>query len=311
MEKEPKEVVFESQEMGAIMSQAERVARNGFSVLLAGESGVGKEVVSRFIHQHSVRAAEPFVAVNCGAIPETLFEAELFGFERGAFTNAFSAHRGYFEQANHGTILLDEISELPLTMQVKLLRVLEDKCIMRVGGEKEIQVDPRVIAACNVNLHALVRDGKFRKDLYYRLAVSVISIPPLRERKGDIEKLADSFLRKHASGKKVMSREALAKLVHYEWPGNVRELEYCVIRSIISSDGREVIKADDIQFLEDDIERSVQIERKTFEEALIRAKGNVNSVSRILGIHRNTVYNRIRRFNIDLLRYRNGHPIFQ
>ncbi len=220
-------------------------------------------------------------------------------------------HRGYFEQANHGTILLDEISELPFTLQVKLLRVLEDKCFMRLGGEKEIQVDVRVIAACNVNLQTLVRDGKFRKDLYYRLAVSVISIPPLRCRKSDIESLADSFLRKHAPGRKVMSREALAKLVHYEWPGNVRELEYCVIRSIINSDCRDVIKADDIQFLEDDIERSVAIERKEFEEALKKAKGNVKSVSRILGVHRNTVYNKIKRFNIDLLRYRNGHPIYQ
>lgn len=311
MEKEPNEVVFGSQEMRVIMSQAERIARNEFSVLLTGESGVGKEVVSRYIHQHSIRAIGPFIAVNCGAIPETLFEAELFGFERGAFTNAFSAHRGYFEQANHGTILLDEISELPITLQVKLLRVLEDKCMMRVGGEKEIQIDARVITACNVNLQTLVRDGKFRKDLYYRLAVSVISIPPLRSRKGDIESLAESFLRKHSPDKKVISREALAKLVHYEWPGNVRELEYCVIRSIISSDGRDVIKADDIQFLEDDIESSEAIERKTFEEALKRAKGNVNSVSRMLGVHRNTVYNKIKRFNIDLLRYRNGHPVFQ
>ncbi len=311
MERESKEVAVGSQEMRVIMSQADRVARNEFSVLLTGESGVGKEVVSRYIHQHSIRAAGPFVAVNCGAIPETLFEAELFGFERGAFTNAFSTHRGYFEQANHGTILLDEISELPLTLQVKLLRVVEDKCIMRVGGEKEIQADARVIAASNVNLQALVREQRFRKDLYYRLAVSVISIPPLRNRKADIETLADYFLRRHSPGKKILSREALTKLIHYEWPGNVRELEYCVIRSILNSDGRDVIKIDDIQFLEDDIERSSAIERKAFEEALRTASGNINSVSRILGVHRNTVYNKIKRFNIDLLRYRNGHPVFQ
>jgi transcriptional regulator with PAS, ATPase and Fis domain len=311
MERDQKEIVIGSEEMRVIISQAERVARNDFSVLLTGESGVGKEVVSRYIHQHSTRAAEPFVAVNCGAIPETLFEAELFGFERGAFTNAFSAHRGYFEQANHGTILLDEISELPLTLQVKLLRVLEDKSIMRIGGEKEVQVDARVIAASNVSLQALVRERKFRKDLYYRLAVSVISIPPLRARKADIGTLADSFLRRHSPGRKVMSREALTKLLHYEWPGNVRELEYCVIRSILSSDGRETIKADDVQFLEDDIERSIAIERKAFEEALRRASGNINSVSRLLGVHRNTVYNKIKKFNIDVLRFRNGHPVFQ
>ncbi len=310
MEREPIEVAVGSQEMRIIMSQAERAAHNEFSILLAGESGVGKEVVARYIHQHSVRAVEPFVAVNCGAIPETLFEAELFGFDRGAFTNAFSAHRGHFEQANHGTILLDEISELPLTMQVKLLRVLEDKYIMRIGGEKEIQVNARVIAASNVNLQSLVRERKFRKDLYYRLAVSVISIPPLRTRKGDIETLAECFLRKHSSIKKIMSREALSRLIHYEWPGNVRELEYCIIRSILNSDGREVIKADDVQFLEDDIDRSIAIERRAFEEALRNASGNINGVSRLLGIHRNTVYNKIKRFNIDLLQYRNGHPVF-
>ncbi len=311
MEREPTAIALGSQEMRAIMSQAERVARNEFSVLLIGESGVGKEVISRFIHQHSNRASGPFVAVNCGAIPETLFEAELFGFERGAFTNAFSTHRGYFEQADHGTILLDEISELPITLQVKLLRVLEDRSIMRVGGEREINANARVIAASNLNLQSLVRAQKFRKDLYYRLAVSVIPIPPLRERKGDIEALADHFLRKHSAVKKTLSRDALARLINYEWPGNVRELEYCVIRSILSSDGREMVKGDDIQFLEDDIERSMAIEREALEELLATSSGNINSVSRILGVHRNTVYNKIRRFNIDLLRYRNGHTIAQ
>jgi len=311
MERESKEVVIGSPEMRLIMSQAERVARNNFSVLITGESGVGKEIVSKYIHQHSSRANEPFIAVNCGAIPETLFEAELFGFERGAFTNAFSAHRGYFEQANRGTILLDEVSELPFTLQVKLLRVLEDKCIMRIGGEKDIRADARVIAACNANLQAQVRNGKFRKDLYYRLAVSIISIPPLRDRKDDIEALVKSFLRKYSTTPKVLSRDAVAKLIDYEWPGNVRELEYCVIRSILSSDGKETIKAEDIHFLDDDIEQSDMIERKEFEEALRSVSGNINGVSRLLGIHRNTVYNKIKRFNIDLLRYRNGHQIFQ
>jgi transcriptional regulator with PAS, ATPase and Fis domain len=311
MEREPKEIAIGSQEMRAVLSRADRVARNEFPVLLVGESGVGKEVMSRYIHEHSFRAAGPFVAVNCGAIPETLFEAELFGFERGAFTNAFSLHRGYFEQANHGTILLDEISELPLTMQVKLLRVLEDRSIMRVGGEKEIQADARVIAASNLNLQTLVRERKFRKDLYYRIAVSLIPIPPLRARKADIEALTDHFLCKHSIGKKVLSRDALTKLIHYEWPGNVRELEYCVIRSIINSDGREMIKADDIEFLEDDIERSTAIERQAFEQALTTTGGNINGVARMLGVHRNTVYNKIRRFNIDLLRYRDGHLILQ
>lgn len=306
MEREPREIVVASQEMRAVMSQAERAVHNDFSVLLTGESGVGKEVVARYIHHHGARATGPFVAVNCGAIPETLFEAELFGFERGAFTNAFSPHRGHFEQANHGTILLDEVSELPLTLQVKLLRVLEDQCITRIGGEKEIQVDDRVIAASNLNLQALVREQRFRKDLYYRLAVLVISIPPLRERRVDIEALSDCFLRKHSGGRKMLSRDALIKLIHYDWPGNVRELEYCIIRSILNSDGRDVIRAEDVQILEDeDLDGNVAVERRAFEEVLRSASGNINSASRMLGVHRNTVYNKIRKLNIDLFRYRN------
>ncbi len=306
MERDTREIAVGSQEMRVVMAQAERAVHNDFSVLLTGESGVGKEVVARYIHHNGARADGPFVAVNCGAIPETLFEAELFGFERGAFTNAFSPHRGHFEQANRGTILLDEISELPLTMQVKLLRVLEDKCIMRIGGEKEIQVDARVIAASNLSLQSLVREQKFRKDLYYRLAISVISIPPVRERRGDVEALSECFLRKHSGGRKMLSRDALVKLIHYDWPGNVRELEYCVIRSILNSDGREIIRADDIEFLEDEKpEGNLAVERRAFEEVLRSASGNVNSASRMLGVHRNTVYNKIRKLNIDLFRYRN------
>ncbi|HEY9166676.1 MAG TPA: sigma 54-interacting transcriptional regulator [Candidatus Kryptonia bacterium] len=311
MKSDPREIVVGSQEMRQVMSLAERAVRNDFAVLLLGESGVGKEVIARYIHQRSARSDGPFVAVNCGAIPETLFEAELFGFERGAFTNAFASHRGHFEQAHHGTILLDEVSELQLALQVKLLRVLEEKSVTRIGAEREIQVDARIIAASNVNLQNLVREGKFRKDLYYRLAVSIIFIPPLRERKGDIESLSNCFLRKYTTMKKTLSREALLKLTHYEWPGNVRELEYCIVRSIIDSDGREIIKADEIHFLEDDIHSGSTIERRAYEEALRNASGNINSVSRQLGVHRNTVYNRIRRLNIDLFRYRNGHTVPQ
>jgi len=309
MERDPKEVVVGSQEMRLVMSQAERASRNDFPVLLTGESGVGKEVVARHIHGKSERSVAPFVAVNCGAIPETLFEAELFGFERGSFTNAFASHRGLFEQASYGTILLDEISELPLTLQVKLLRVLEDKNITRIGGEKEIRVNARVIAASNVNLQELVKAGRFRKDLYYRLAVSIIPIPPLRERREDIEVLSGCFLERHSSMEKTFTAGALAKLVNYEWPGNVRELEYCIIRAILSSDGRDMIEADEIEFLDDDIESGHTTERKAFEQILRRASGNINSVSRQLGVHRNTVYNRIRRFNIDLVRCRNGHVV--
>ncbi|MDZ7359862.1 MAG: sigma 54-interacting transcriptional regulator [candidate division KSB1 bacterium] len=308
MEAGGKKIIIESEEMTAVMSQAEKVVDNDFTVLLFGESGVGKGVVARYIHERSTRAMGRFIVVNCGAIPETLIEAELFGYERGAFTNAFSAHKGYFEQANNGTILLDEISELPLIMQVKLLNILESKYVVRIGSEKEIPINARVIAATNRDLQPLVREGKFRLDLYYRLAVYPISIPPLRRRKDDIKALAFHFLRKNNGNGKILSDEALRKLHAYDWPGNVRELESCMVRTILASDGKELISAEDIQ-LEGIQWEGHEAERRALEEALTKAGGSIKHTSRLLGVHRNTVYNKVKKLSINLVGFRNSNLI--
>ncbi len=305
MEAGGKKIIIESEEMKAVMSQAERVLDNDFTVLLFGESGVGKDVVARYIHENSARTTGPFIAVNCGAIPETLFEAELFGHERGAFTNAFITHKGKFEQANNGSILLDEISELPLTMQVKLLRTFENKSIVRIGGEKEIPINARVMAASNRDLHSLVQEGKFRLDLYYRLAVYPISIPPLRRRKEDIKALAFYFLQKNNRNGKILSDEALKKLYAYAWPGNVRELESCMVRAILASDAKELVDSEDIQ-LEGIQWEGHETERQALEEALTKAGGSIKHASRLLGVHRNTVYNKMKKLGIDLVSFRNS-----
>jgi transcriptional regulator with GAF, ATPase, and Fis domain len=247
VEADGQRIVIASKKIKTVISGAERAVDNDVTVLLLGESGVGKEVIARFIHESGPRGAGPFIAVNCGAVPEALFEAEFFGYERGAFTNAFTTHKGFFEQANNGTILLDEISELPLAMQVKLLRVLEHKYVVRIGGEQEIPIDARVIATSNRDLQSLVRQGKFRQDLYFRLVVWVIYIPPLRERKEDIKALADYFIGKYGGDGIGLSDEAVRKLYSYEWPGNVRELESCIVRAILARSKREFIDAEDIQ----------------------------------------------------------------
>lgn len=306
MEAGGKKIIIESEEMKAVMLQAEKALDNDFTVLLFGESGVGKGVVARYIHEHSARTTGPFIAVNCGAIPETLFEAELFGHERGAFTNAFITHKGKFEQANNGTILLDEISELPLTMQVKLLRAFENKSIVRIGGEKEIPINVRVIAASNRDLHSLVQEGKFRLDLYYRLAVYPISIPPLRQRKDDVKALAFYFLQKNNGDGKILSAEALRKLSAYGWPGNVRELESCMVRAILASEGKELIGTEDIQVEEGMQWENHETERRALEEALTKASGSIKHTSRLLGVHRNTVYNKMKKLGIDLVSFRNS-----
>lgn len=225
----------------ALLALARRVAATDATVLLTGESGVGKEVLARYIHRHSRRAARPFVAVNCAAIPENLLEATLFGHEKGAFTGATTAQPGKFEQAQGGVILLDEISELPLNLQAKLLRVLQEREVERVGGRVTVALDVRVLAATNCDLAARVRAGQFREDLYYRLNVFPLEIPPLRARRADIPDLAVHCLEKYAgtvgrSGMR-LSEAALAALSAYDWPGNVRELGNVVQRAMILAPG--------------------------------------------------------------------------
>jgi two-component system response regulator FlrC len=221
----------------ALLSVAQRVATSCATVMLTGESGSGKEVLARFIHRHSPRAGQPFVAINCAAIPENLLEATLFGYEKGAFTGAVQSQPGKFEQAQGGTLLLDEISEMPLALQAKLLRVLQEREVERVGGRKVIALDIRLLATTNRDVAGMVARGAFREDLYYRLNVFPIEIPPLRERPLDIVPLAQHILGDHAGredrSRVTLTESAAARLIAYSWPGNVRELENVIQRAMI------------------------------------------------------------------------------
>jgi two-component system, response regulator FlrC len=239
------EVVAEDAATHAVLDLARRVAATEASVLLTGESGVGKEVFARFIHQHSKRAKGPFVAVNCAAIPENLLESTLFGHEKGSFTGAASTQAGKFEQASGGVILLDEVSELPFNLQAKLLRVLQEKEVERVGGRTPIKLDVRVFATSNRDLAAWVAAGHFREDLYYRLNIFPLEIPPLRQRRADIAPLARYFLKCHEGvvgrGGFTLSGAALAELTGYGWPGNIRELANVLQRAMILASGVEIV----------------------------------------------------------------------
>ncbi|WP_134687266.1 sigma-54 interaction domain-containing protein [Brevibacillus migulae] len=240
----PHQLVYRSAVMQQLVDELKHIAKVGSTVLLMGESGVGKEVFAKALHHFSDRREEPFIRVNCGAIPANLLESELFGYEKGAFTGADQKGKpGLFELANRGTIFLDEIADLPYSMQVKLLRVLQEREIMRIGGIRTIPVDIRVVAATNQDIRTLVRARKFREDLYYRLHVVPIEIPPLRKRKADIVPLAMHFLhqynRAYRLGKK-LSSEAFDVLQQYEWPGNVRELQNVMERSIVTARGEHI-----------------------------------------------------------------------
>lgn len=237
-------VVAEDPATQALLELARRVAATDTTVLLTGESGVGKEVFARYIHHHSARQAGPFVAVNCAAIPESLLESVLFGHEKGSFTGAASAQPGKFEQANGGILMLDEVAELPLNLQAKLLRVLQEREVERVGGRLPIPLDVRVIAATNRDLASWVQEGRFREDLYYRLNVFPLEIMPLRERRGDIPALVWHFLKRFEDviGRRgyVLSDAALAELTGYDWPGNIRELCNVVQRAMVLAPGAEI-----------------------------------------------------------------------
>lgn len=241
------ELVLEDRASLALLDMVRRVAPTEATVLLTGESGVGKEMFAKYLHQHSIRRAGPFVPINCAAIPENLVEATLFGHEKGAYTGAVGSQAGKFEQARHGTLLLDEVSEIPLNVQAKLLRALQERSVERVGGRNVIPLDIRVIAASNRDLADWVRQGRFREDLYYRLNVFPIEIPPLRRRKGDILPLARHFLQAHADtvgrGGFTLSAAAAAELTHYDWPGNIRELSNVVQRAMILASGVVIDKA--------------------------------------------------------------------
>ncbi len=286
------------------------------SVLIQGESGTGKELAANAIHNRSRRANKPLMKINCSAIPENLLETELFGYEKGAFTDAKGTKKGLFELANGGTVFLDEISELKSYLQTKLLRVLESQSFMRVGGEREINVDVRIIAATNKDLSALVNAGEFRKDLYYRLKVMVIEMPPLRERREDIFLLANLFIEENNKelGKNVtgITEAAREYLLNYQWPGNVRELKNIIERAMILSNGHEILpdhlpielRKGQIAGVDDHASDKTEglaleaVEKKHIRHVLMMMDGNKSKAARMLGISRSTLREKLKKYSL-------------
>lgn len=314
-------IVGRSAAMREIFATVSRVAPTRATVLLAGESGVGKDMIARAIHHHSPRADRPFVKINCTSIPENLMESELFGYEKGAFTGANISKPGKFEQADTGTVFLDEIGDVPNSIQVKLLRILQEREFERLGSNKTKHIDVRVVAATNVDLRAALENGTFREDLYYRLNVMPINVPPLRERKEDIPYLAGHFVDKLAKdlGTQVetISEAAIQKLIAYPWPGNVRELENVMERSMVLAPGKE-LQPDDIRldlqprskssgapvqpggehFLPDGMTLD-EFEKSIIKEALKRAAGNKSQAARLLGLTRNALRYRLTQMGME------------
>jgi two-component system NtrC family response regulator len=303
------QMLGDSPRMQEVFSWIRKVAVTEAPVLILGESGTGKERAAQAIHNRSNRNKGPFVAINCGAIPEALLESELFGHERGAFTGAHAQRAGKVETAQGGTLFLDEIGELPQPLQVKMLRFLQEKVIQRVGGRKDIQIDCRVITATNSDLKKAMVDGTFREDLFYRIAVVSLRLPPLRERAGDVVLLAQAFLKKFAAElgheRKRFSPAALRALDHYHWPGNVRELENRVRRAIIMSEGTRVSEAD-LELTAAHVplagrtlqESRDELERQIVTQSLERNKGNISAAAKELGISRPTLYELLEKFGL-------------
>lgn len=298
-------------QMLRICRTIEKVASSNATIMLLGESGTGKEVLARGLHQSSPRRAQRFVAINCAAIPENLLESELFGFEKGAFTGAGKTTPGKIECANGGTLMLDEIGDLPFSLQAKLLRFLQERTIERVGGRQEIAVDVRIVCATHQDLNALSKDGRFREDLYYRLAEIVINIPPLRERVGDAALLAHAFVRRFSQEQNrptmTLSEEALRAVECQPWPGNIRELENCIKRAAIMTEGSHISSEDlglkntdpdefdhslDLRLIRDNAERGAIV------AALGRVNGNMAKTADLLGVTRPTLYDLMHRLGL-------------
>jgi len=305
------EVIGESAPVRAALELARKVAVTDSTVLLRGESGTGKDLFARAIHFASRRAGGPWVKVNCGAIAEALLESELFGHEKGAFTGAVRQKPGRFEDASGGTIFLDEIGELPMPLQVKLLQVIEEKTFHRVGGNQPITVDVRILAATNRDLEAMVHEKAFREDLFFRLNVFPIPLPPLRERAGDVARLAGYFLRRHGSSEDQITAEAMEALAAYGWPGNVRELEHTLERALILA-GSDPIDVPHLSFSRPALRAEhawipeipadglslETLERELIVKALERAAGNKSQAARLLGLTRRTLYSRMERHGL-------------
>ena len=303
-------VLGQSAAMQAIFGAIRKVATSDAPVLILGESGTGKEMAAKAIHQRSNRKDGPFIAINCGAIPETLLESELFGHEKGAFTGAHVQRKGRIEMAENGTLFLDEIGEIPMALQVKLLRFLQEQTIERVGGRQSIQINTRVVAATNVDLKKAIAAGKFREDLYYRLAVVQISLPPLRERENDTRLLAQYFLNRFAAEVNkpnlAFDPDAIKALNKHSWPGNVRELENCVRRAVIMAEGRRVT-AKDLELNQSGLGPNVitlkeareDVERRMVEQALKKHGGKIAPAAVELGLSRPTLYELMEKLGVN------------
>jgi two-component system response regulator FlrC len=317
-----RQIVTSDTKMAELLEFLKNIARSRSSVLIQGESGTGKELLARFIHHHSPRRSQPFVAVNCAAIPHTLLESEMFGFEKGAFTGAAQRRIGRFELADRGTLLLDEVSEMDMPLQAKLLRVIQESEIDRLGGKDPIRVDVRIVATTNADLKLCIQEKKFREDLYYRLNVIPVRVPPLRERTGDIAMLAEHFLTKYAgeNGRRrpALSGETLAALAAYPWPGNVRELENVIERAVLvcqadslrphhlALDGQEAV-ASEVDRLGETAPSAAAAEPVTLRDmeknlifsTLKKVSGNKTKASEILGISVRTMRNKLNEYKLD------------
>ncbi len=316
------EVMGDSPQIKQVLKQVEIIAATNMTVILQGESGTGKEVIANMIHQKSKRKGAPFIAVDCGAIPDTLVESELFGYEKGAFTGAEERKEGKFEQANGGTLFFDEITNLPNSIQMKLLRAVQERKFQHLGGKKDISVDVRIIVATNISLSEAVRTGKFRDDLFHRLNEFHIDLPPLRERKEDLPVLIKYFLDEanRELGKKTEGflGEAMRFLLDYHWPGNVRELKNAIKRAVLLADSKDITPAcfslnngyhPTQPHLQSDSKEGVsikemkkmatkEIEEKMIKEALAKAGGNKTKAAKILKIDRMTLYSKVKEFQI-------------
>jgi two-component system, NtrC family, response regulator len=304
-------IIANSPEMLRVLRNIEKLAPTDVTVLLLGESGTGKELLAHAIHRLSRRARAPFIPINCAAIPETLLESELFGHEKGAFTGAVRQSIGRIESAHRGTLFLDEIGDLPLPMQVKLLRFLQDQIVERIGGRKPVQVDVRIVCATNQDLDRMMAQGRFREDLFYRLNEVTVRVPPLRERPADAVVLASFFLRRFAAeyerATRGISSSALAAIKNHPWPGNVRELENRIKRAVVMTDGALVSAADLELVSSDDEAKSLDIrsararaEREVIQLALAQAGSNLSKAAKLLGISRPTLYDLMQQHQLGL-----------
>ncbi len=314
-------MIGQSMEMQSIFSTIQKVASTDATVVITGESGTGKELVARALHDNSTRKNGPFIPINCGAIPENLLESELFGHEKGSFTNAYAQQNGKLEYSNKGTLFLDEIGEMSTMLQAKLLRFLQEKKLQRIGGRTDIEIDTRVIAATNIDLQTAMKENKFREDLFFRLSVISIEIPPLRDRDFDLELLSKAFLERNRvtfkSKATAFSRASMDAIMNYSWPGNVRELENKIQKAVITTDAN-IIEPDDLGLSEESNTRSsgdrvdrryygvtLKEARKRLEVDLIssaieRNKGNIKRASEELGISRPTLYDMIEKYKLSV-----------